>query len=146
MKDLTPPERISRVLLVVIAVFFAAATVFALLIAATLIAPGTALDGVWAMKPSARAGFVSLGVLAILLMLLLAAVLAFTSVALFRRRPWARWVAFALLVVNVVPDVIQGFLGQPAIFVPISIVAVIAVWLALPVTGRVCRKNKTSSL
>jgi general stress protein CsbA len=88
------------------------------------------------MKPGSRAGFEHLGLAAPLLMVLLAVVLCFTAVALFRRLRWSRWVAVALLVINVVPDAVRGFVGSVAIFVPISIVAVVAVCLALPVTGR----------
>lgn len=136
MPNRTPAERASLAMLYFVATFFAVAAAFALLIAFTLFVPGTGLDGVWAMKPGSREGFAAIGILAPLLMLLLAAVLIFTSVALFRRRRWARWLAFALLVINVIPDAIQGILGQPTIFIPISIVAAVAVWLALPVTGR----------
>ncbi|HEX4444919.1 MAG TPA: hypothetical protein VHZ81_15220 [Galbitalea sp.] len=134
------PEKIARVLLLIVAVFFTVASAFALLIAVTLAFPGTPLDGVWAMKPAGRAGFLSLGIVAILLMILLAAVLCFCAIGLYRLRPWARWVAFALLAINVIPDAVQGFTGQPTIFLPISIVAIIAVYLALPVTGRAIRK------
>jgi hypothetical protein len=135
-------ERVARVVLLVVAVFFAIAAAFALLIATILLFPGSALDGVWAMKAGSRAGFVALGGWGIVLMIVLAIVLIVTVVGIVQRRPWSRWVAFALLVINVVPDAVQGFAGNVAIFLPISIAAVFAVYLALPVTGRACRPRK----
>lgn len=132
-------ERVARVVVLVVAVFFVVAAGFALVIATTLLLPGTVLDGVWAMKSGSRAGFVAFGGWGIVLMVLLAIVLAVTAIGLFRRRPWARWVGFALLAINVIPDAVQGFAGDVAIFVPIVPVAAIAVYLALPVVGRTFR-------
>jgi hypothetical protein len=120
-------ERVARVVLLVVAVFFAIAAAFALLIATILLFPGSALDGVWAMKAGSRAGFVALGGWGIVLMIVLAIVLIVTVVG---------------IVINVVPDAVQGFAGNVAIFLPISIAAVFAVYLALPVTGRACRPRK----
>ena len=133
-------ERVARVILLVVAVFLVVAAAFALVIATTLLVPGTVLDGVWAMKPSSRIGFVAIGGWGILLMVLLAAVLLVAAIGVFRRRPWARWVAFALLAVNVIPDAVQS-LAQPVILIPIAVVAAVAVYLALPVTGRACRRG-----
>lgn len=139
---MTAGERLARVLLLVLAVFFTVATLFALLVAFTLVYPGTPADELWAMKPGSRAGFESLGALAVLLMTVLAAVLVLAAIGLYRRRNWARWLAFALLVVNVVPDAVQALAGATVIFIPVVVVGAIAVYLALPVTGRVCLRRR----
>jgi hypothetical protein len=135
-------EQIARVVLMIVAVFLTIAATFALFIACVLLFPGTPLDTVWAMKAGSRDSFASIGALGVVLMLVLAAVLIVAAIGLFRRRSWARWLAFALLVINVVPDAVQGFAGEFSIFVPISIVAAVAVYLALPVVGRACRRRE----
>jgi hypothetical protein len=133
-------ERVARVVVVIVAVFLLAASVFAVVVLASLLVPGTALDGLWAMKPGSRTTFTGMGAGGGALLVGLAVVLVPTAVGLLRRRRWARWVAIVLLAANVVPDLVRAF-GEPAIFVPIVPVAAILVYLALPVVGRTFRNR-----
>jgi hypothetical protein len=132
-------ERVARIVVVVVGVFLLVAAAFALTVLVTLLAPGTLLDDLWAMKAGSREQFVGMGAGGIALLLALAVVLVPTGIGLLRRWRWTRWVAVALLAANVVPDLVQGFAGKPEIFVPIVPVAAILVYLVLPVVGRTFR-------
>jgi hypothetical protein len=132
----TPAVRVARIVVVVVGIFLLVAAIFALTVLATLLIPGTPLDGLWAMKAGSREQFVAMGAAGFALLIGLAVVLVPTGIGLLRRWRWARWVAILLLAANVVPDLVMGFEGNPAIFVPIVPVAAILVYLALPVVGR----------
>jgi uncharacterized membrane protein (DUF2068 family) len=140
--SITPPpasERVARVVVLFVAVFCVAASAFSVIVVITLLWPRSALSGIWAAKPGALDQFLALGALAVIGMLLLAAVAAIIAVGLFQRRRWARWLAVVLLAANVVPDVVRAILVDPTIFIPIVPVAVVVVYLALPVVGRTFR-------
>ena len=128
--------RIARVVVAAVGVLFLAITALVLVIVSSLVVPGTALDGLWSLKPGSRDVFDTLGLAGILLLLVVGAVAIATGIGLLRRRRWARWVAVVGLGVNALPDLVQGFLGRPEIFIAAVPVALVAVYLALPVVGR----------
>jgi hypothetical protein len=145
MATVLAAERVARIVVIVVGVFLLVGAAFALTVLLSLLAPGTPLDGLWAMKAGSRQQFVGMGAGGLALLLALAAVLVPTGIGMLRRWRWARWVAVVLLAANVVPDAVQGFAGKPAIFVPIVPVAAILVYLALPVVGRTFRPRATVS-
>jgi hypothetical protein len=128
--------RVARVIITAVGVLFVAITALVLVIATSLAVPGTALDRMWLLKPGSRDVFDTLGLWGILLLLVVGGVALATGIGLLRRRRWARWVAAVGLALNAVPDLVQGFLGRPEILIAAVPVALIAVYLALPVVGR----------
>ena len=83
----------------VIAVFFAVAAIFSLVVGGALVAPRSPLAVVWRMKPQAQLDFASLGALGVVLMLLLAAATALPALGLWVGTRWGWRLAGALLAV-----------------------------------------------
>lgn len=136
--------RFARVVVVIVAVFFFVTTVLAAVVTVAVAVPGTALDGVWALKEQSKAGFYELGAWGAALMGVLTVVLAATAIGLVRRKPWARWVSIALLAINVVPEAIRGFAGAPDQFFVVVPIAALAVYLAFPPVGRTFRARMSA--
>jgi hypothetical protein len=115
----------------VIAVFFAVAATFSLVVGGALVAPRSPLAVVWRMKPQAQLDFASLGALGVVLMLLL---------------------AVALLAVHRVSDAVRGLTIEPraASAIPVVVVAAlllflarqnVRLWCALARAARVLRRE-----
>jgi hypothetical protein len=132
--------RIARVILVVVGILLICIAPLVIVIIVSLVVPGTALDGMWAGKPDGRAFFDSLGLAGILFLAVLGIIGVTTGVGLLQRRRWARWVTVVLLGANAVPDLVQGFLGKPENLFAAVPVALLVVYLALPVVGRALRR------
>jgi hypothetical protein len=134
--------RITRGFVLFVGIGLLAIAVLTIVIITSLVVQGTALDSMWNAKPEARALFDNLGLWGILLLVFLGALALITGISLLQRRRWARWVTVALLGVNVVPDLVQGFAGQPEILLAAVPVALVVVYLALPIVGRVLRPRR----
>ncbi len=78
----------------------------------TLFFPGTAVDGIWAVKPEeyerllqhrmlAGAGFLVLGIM-----------MAIAAAGWWRSRRWAWWLVQGILVVNILGDVVRAAGGE----------------------------------
>ena len=139
MKTVSRAERVARIVVVIVGIFLIAAAVFSGVMLLSLLAPGTPLDALWAMKAGSRSQFLALGFGGPALLGGLVIVLAPTGVGMLRRWRWARWVAILVLAVNVIPDLIRGVAGETDLLLPIVPVAVVMVYLALPVVGRTFR-------
>ena len=71
---------------------------------ALLLFPGTPLDVVWRLKPSAKDELATFGVFTIPLMMIVGAACACAAIGLMRRAEWGRRVAIAVLSVNMLGD------------------------------------------
>ncbi|HEX8137638.1 MAG TPA: hypothetical protein VF544_08620 [Pyrinomonadaceae bacterium] len=101
----------------------------------SLLFPGNFLEPMWQLNPRARAGFVSMGGWAIVLMAVVCIACALAAVGLWRGLLWGYWLAVALLAVNLLGDIINVALGtEPRAAVGIPIVVVILIFL---LSGRV---------
>jgi hypothetical protein len=90
---------------VVIGAFLVVATFIAAISAASLLVPGSALDRAWwSIKPPARAGFASLGGLAVPMLFTLATVAACAGIGLLRGKRWAWWLTVCGLALNLLGD------------------------------------------
>ena len=87
-----------------IACFIAAGAMIAGTSAASLAFPGSPLEPMWRLKPSARVDFELMDGWAVPLLVLVAVACAVCAFGLFRRRPWARPVVIVLLAVNLGSD------------------------------------------
>jgi hypothetical protein len=72
-----------------------------------LVFPGTKLDSLWSLNPEARGAFQSLGSWSILLMLAVGIGCALTAIGLWRRTLWGIRLGLAILVVNILGDLIN---------------------------------------
>ena len=124
----------------VIAVFFAVAAIFSLVVGGALVAPRSPLAVVWRMKPQAQLDFASLGALGVVLMLLLAAATALPALGLWVGTRWGWRLAVTLLVVHAVSDAVRGLTIEPraASAIPVVVVAALLLFLARKNVRRWC--------
>lgn len=72
-----------------------------------LVFPGTKLDSLWSLNPDAHVAFQSLGGWSILLMLAVGTGCALTAIGLWRGTLWGIRLALAILLVNVIGDLVN---------------------------------------
>jgi hypothetical protein len=82
------------------------------LAAITLLWRGTALDGVWALNPTAYKKLTPLGGSVGILFLLLGATLTMAGIGWFRHRLWGWRLAIAIIATQVLGDVVNFFRGD----------------------------------
>jgi hypothetical protein len=90
--------------------FFGAA--MASIAGTTLTWPGTFLDRLWVLNPTAHKQLASFAKPAGILFLLLAAVLVMAATGWFKRRLWGWRLAVAVIVVQVLGDLVNFFKGD----------------------------------
>jgi len=78
----------------------------------TLTWPGTVLDRLWVLNPTAHKQLASLAKPAGILFLLLAAVLAMAGTGWFKHRLWGWRLAVAVIAVQVLGDLVSFFRGD----------------------------------
>jgi hypothetical protein len=98
--------------IILIAVFFALATVILVSVGLALVFPGSALEAVWLAYPARRAILMPYRVWLGPGFLALAVIMAAASVGGFRQRRWGWWLAVAIFAVNGLSDAAQLLLGH----------------------------------
>jgi hypothetical protein len=91
-----------------LAVFFGIGALAAGLSAVSLALPGSPLEGMWRANPTARTDLGRLGLWAVLLMLVVSVACAVAAIGLWKGWPSGRRLAVALLVVNLIGDVLNA--------------------------------------
>ncbi len=100
--------------LVVLIVILFGAAVFALVAGLSLVWPGTTLDALWNLNPTARTEFLMVGGrLAGLLLLCVGVFGSVAAVGLLKRQTWAWWLVLLLLVLVGMVNVIRFLAGDP---------------------------------
>ncbi|MGZ4851987.1 MAG: hypothetical protein ACXV3D_02205 [Halobacteriota archaeon] len=125
----TRPKGIS-----IVAVISFLAALVAVLVAVSILFPGTPLDVIWSLKNSFPAGFknTSVGMLFGYLLLVLA-VVGFCSVyGLVKGLKWAWWIVIVTLAVNGIGDAVSVAQGNIAGIAGILIAAVFLFYLTRP--------------
>jgi hypothetical protein len=85
--------------------FFAAGALICLITTLALAFPGSFLESIWQLKPEARLQFLQVGRgFSIALMLLVGGACGASALGLARNAHWGRWLAIAVLVINVIGD------------------------------------------
>ena len=97
----------------IVGIFALAGTVVAILTGTSIVHPGTFLDAIWNLNPTAHQQFAFLGKLAGYLLFAIAAIMATTGYGLLQGFKWAWWLAVATFAVNGVGDTINIFIGEP---------------------------------
>ncbi len=95
-----------------VGVFLFFGATMASLAGATLSWPGTSLDRMWALNPTAHKELATLVKPAGILFLLLAAVLALSGTGWFKRRRWGWRLAVAVIATQVLGDLVNFFRGD----------------------------------
>jgi hypothetical protein len=96
---------------VLLVLFFAAGALICLVTILALAFPGGFLDSIWRLKPEARVQFQEIGRGAsIALMTLVGVACGLSAIGLARDAQWGRWLAIAVLVINVVGDSLNALL------------------------------------
>lgn len=90
------------------AAFFAFGAIMCGLTIVLLLFPGTALDPVWRLNPSARLAFQSLGNWSIALMVTVGTLCGVAASGLWRGLGWAVRLAIAILSLNMIGDTINA--------------------------------------
>jgi hypothetical protein len=120
----------TRVGIVVIAIFFDLATCILVAVGTALVWPGTAFDIVWMLKSDREAMLMPHRMLFGPMFLLFAVPAAMASYGFFLRRSWARQLAIAIFAANGIGDAVQLALGR-VLEGGIGLVAVAALLLFL---------------
>src|SRR5215475_6268150 len=103
------------------AAFFAFGATMCALTIGLLLFPGSALDSLWRLNPDARLAFESLGYWSLILMLTVGTACLFAAIGLWRAKPWGRWLALIILLINMLGDLTsvlvrhdyRGLIGVP---------------------------------
>jgi hypothetical protein len=99
---------IGRLLLVL---FFAAGALICLITTLALAFPESFLESIWQLKPEARLQFLRIGRgFSIALMLVVGGACGASAIGLARNTQWGRWLAIAVLVINVIGDSLNALL------------------------------------
>src|SRR5437588_206818 len=93
-------------------IFFFFGATMAFLAGFMLLRPGTVLDHLWKMNPSAYAEMAPLGRMIGPLFFLLSAVMALTGIGWFKRRSWGWVLAVIIMATQFVGDLINMIGGQ----------------------------------
>lgn len=120
-----------------LSIFFAAATVITIVAAISLTFPNGFLEPIWKLNPRGRAGLGAIGMWAVLLFYGVGTACAVAAIGLWRRAPWGRWTAMAVLSIDLlgnVFNVISGTELRAIIGIPI-----VLLMLGYLITGRVRR-------
>jgi len=107
-----PPEPNRPVGFVPLGIFFYFGATMASYAAVTLAHPGTFLDRLWALNPSAHIQLGTLGPVMAVPFTVLAAVMVATGVGWFRRRRWAWILGVSGIAVNMLGDLVNALLGE----------------------------------
>jgi len=91
--------------------FFAAGALICLVTIFALAFPGGFLESIWRLKPEARVQFQEIGRgTSIVLMTLVGTACGLSAIGLARHAQWGRWLAVAVLVINLVGDSLNALL------------------------------------
>jgi sterol desaturase/sphingolipid hydroxylase (fatty acid hydroxylase superfamily) len=99
-----------RVGLRLLAIFFGFGACMCALTVVLLLFPGSELDRLWELNPTARTSFQTMGSWSVSLMVLVGAACAAAAIGLLRCATWGKWIAIVILVVNLVGDLANAVL------------------------------------
>jgi hypothetical protein len=114
-------------LLIILFTFGLAASLISVI---SLSFPGSFLEVVWRLNPHAREGFGRIGWWAVALMSVVSVACLLTLIGLLRGLRWGYWLALAMLIINLVGDIINVIAGtERRALVGIPIVLVLIIYL-----------------
>jgi len=108
----------------VLSIFFLLGSIICFSASLSLAFPNGFLEPIWRINPHGHKGLVTLGTWAILLLSIVGVFCAAAAVGLWRGHRWGHRIAIALVVINLVGDVINTLLGtelRAIIGIPIAV-------------------------
>ena len=127
-----------------LAFFFVFGAVMCTLTIVTPTYPGSVLEPLWRVNPEARTAFTNMGPSAFVLMIVLGTACPLTAIGLFTTAEWARRLAGAVLVVNLLGDALGAMIrNDPRTLIGIPIAAAM-VWFLLSRTVRQIFETKAA--
>src|SRR5438093_4102159 len=100
---------------VLLAIFFAAGAFICLVTMLALAFPGSFLESIWQLKPEARVQFLEIGRGAsTALMAMVGVACGSAALGLARNAEWGRWLAIAVLAVNLIGDSLNALFTRDA--------------------------------
>jgi hypothetical protein len=116
-----------------IAIFFAVATLILLSVGTALVAPGSWFEAIWQLYPARRSLLLPYRTWLGPGFMILAFVMASASIGCFRRRRWGWWLAAAIFSVNGLGDAAQILIGHVLEgAIGVSVAAAILYFLSRP--------------
>lgn len=101
--------------------------------AISLLLPRGLLEPIWRVNPRAHETFLTMGLWAPLLLAVICFICAFTSYGLFYSRIWGYRLAIALLVANLISDLVNVIFGiEPRAWIGVPIVLLLIWYLRSP--------------
>jgi hypothetical protein len=116
--------------LVALSGFFSCGAIVATVTCLALLVPGSRLEPIWRLNPDAHRAFVSMGVWAVALMLVVAGVCTFAALGIWIRARWGHRLALAVLIVNVLGDATNALIrGDVRTLIGLPIAGALIVYL-----------------
>lgn len=116
-----------------LAAFFALAELLTAVVFVTLLAPGTPIDAIWAIKPAEYQDLLLLRPASTLGFLVLAAAMGFALAGCSQRRHWGLNLAIAIFALNALGDAARALSGDVLEgLIGVVIAGVILWWLTRP--------------
>ena len=94
-----------------LSIFFLAGALICLIAVAALLFPNSFLGPIWRLNPRGHAGFVIMGLWAIILLISVSAACAVAAVGLWRGAKWGHVIAVFLIAINLIGDIVNVALG-----------------------------------
>jgi len=95
-----------------LSLFFVFGTTMSGLAALMLLFPGSAIDLLWRLNPRAHQGFASMGIWAVILMIVVSAACATAALGLWRCKRWGYWTALLILSINLIGDTANALITR----------------------------------
>ena len=113
-----------------LSVFFVAGAAISLTASLSLLRPNSFLESMWRLNPRAQENLSSLGLWAVLLLVIVSLFCATAAIGLWCGSRWGHWLAIGLIATNLIGDITNVLLGtEPRAIVGIPIAAAILLYL-----------------
>ena len=113
-----------------LSIFFMAGSIICLIASVSLLLPNSFIEPIWRLNPRARAGFMTMGRWAIVLLFTIGISCASAAIGLWRGNRYGYRFAVALIAINLTGDIINTLLGiEPRAIVGIPIALAILLYL-----------------
>jgi hypothetical protein len=116
--------------IIALSIFFLFGAAISFTVFVSLLFPGSFLEPMWRLNPRAREAFAGIGAWALILMCAVCAGCALAAVGMWRGARWGYRIALALLIINMLGDIINVILGtEPGAVIGVPIVIAILTYM-----------------
>jgi hypothetical protein len=93
--------------ILILSIILFLATSIALIIAISLLIPGTILDVLWNLNPSVHVGFTAMGKILGIFLIILGIITLFAGFGILKGKKWAWWIAVFIFAANGLGDIVR---------------------------------------